>query len=52
MKSEVERTFEQLQQKLGGDVAWGELHPMHQQAFIQAVNTILSTCGVKRSDIQ
>lgn len=48
MKSEVEQTFEKLQQKLGGNIPWGKLHFQHQHAFIQAVNTILAICEAKK----
>ena len=48
MKSEVEQTFEKLQQKLGGNIPWSDLHPMMQMQFVQAVNFILQVCEAKQ----
>lgn len=39
-KSEVEKFYEAVQAKLGGNVPWYELHPYHQNEFTEACNTI------------
>ena len=40
MKSKVEELFEKLAQSEESQVKWSQLHPMMQQQFIQAINTI------------
>lgn len=44
-QSDVEKLFYQLQQKLGGNIQWYNLHPMQQQEFVNAVNVILNYAG-------
>ena len=45
--SEVEQLFERLQQQTGGSLKWHDLHPQHQQIFIQSVNNILTITALK-----
>ena len=40
MKSKVEELFEKLAASEGSDVKWEQLHPIVQQQFIEAINTI------------
>jgi hypothetical protein len=47
MKSEVEQTFEKLQDKLGGNIPWGQLDSVVQLQFVQVVNFILKVCEAK-----
>ena len=40
MKSKIEELFEKLAQSEESQVKWSQLHPIMQQQFIQAINTI------------
>lgn len=48
--SETEQLLKKLQEKLGGNLAWGEIHPQHQMQFIQAVNLIINICSARKED--
>ena len=48
--SETEQLLKQLQEKLGGNLAWGEIHPQHQMLFIQAVNTIMDIASIRKEN--
>lgn len=48
--SETEQLLEKLQQKLGGNINWGNLHPQHQMQFIQAVNLIINIASIKKEN--
>jgi hypothetical protein len=48
--SETEKLLKTLQEKLGGNVAWGELHPQHQMEFINAVNAIIQIASFQKGN--
>jgi hypothetical protein len=48
--SETEQLLKKLQEKLGGNLAWGEIHPQHQMLFVQAVNTIIDIASIRKEN--
>lgn len=48
--SETEQLLKKLQEKLGGNLAWGELNPQHQMLFIQAVNLIMDIASIRKEN--
>lgn len=42
---EVIRLYYALQAKMGGNVPWTSLHPVHQNEFTEACNVILQICS-------
>ena len=48
--SETEQLLKKLQEKLGGNLAWSEIHPQHQMLFIQAVNQIMDIAAIRKEN--
>lgn len=48
--SETEQLLKKLQEKLGGNLAWNEIHPQHQMLFIQAVNLIMDIASIRKEN--
>lgn len=46
--SDVETFFYKIQEKLGGNLKWGDLRPEDQMVFIQAVNIIKAIGEIRK----
>jgi hypothetical protein len=48
--SEVELFYKRTQEKLGGNIPWGELPPDVQQLYVQAVDIILFVAKARKPE--